>query len=258
MQLQLNLISATKLIMIVGLLTLNNLRPLYGQIYQRYKHHNSTFMTNLMIMLKSATYNAEKATNYNASMHKGRSIFYSQGNIYDVEDEVKFYAQSVAHLPNISIVCETGFNAGHSAITFLYANPKIKYIGFDLGDMPWSEAAVNYVKYLFGDRFEYHKGYTKNTLLPEVLNGQVCDFLSVDADHSNAYGDFVLGQKVTRPNAYVLADDYSSDCPPVIRDWARAQKEGMISTLSCHKDAFKIIDDEGGYYKGWCLGQYVK
>jgi hypothetical protein len=123
--------------------------------------------------------------------------------------------------------------------------------------MKWSAAAVNYVKYLFGDRFEYHKGYSKDTLNPGVLNGQVCDLLSVDADHSNAYGDFLLGRKVIRPNGYVLADDYSSDCPPVIRDWNRATKEGMIKTLSCHKDAFRIIDDNGGYFKGWCLGQYI-
>ncbi len=59
-----------------------------------------------MVMLKSATYNAETATNYDASKNKGRSIFFSQGNIYDVEDEVKFYAHSVAHLPNGSIVSE--------------------------------------------------------------------------------------------------------------------------------------------------------
>ncbi len=222
----------------------------FAQIYQRHKDHNSTFIANLMTLLKSATYNAEEATKH-IPRNTSRSIFYSQGNIYDVEDEVVFYAKSVAHLPNISIVCETGFNAGHSAITFLYANPKIKYIGFDLGDMPWSEAAVKYVKYLYGDRFEYHKGFTKDTLKPETLKGQVCDFLSVDADHLNAYADFILGRKVTRPQAYVLADDYSRDCPQVPRDWARAQAEGLIRTLSCHKDAFFIKDDEGGYHKGW-------
>ena len=103
-------ICATKLVCVVLLgllLALSSIRPLHGQVYQRHRHHNSTFITNLMVMLKTATYNAELATNYDASKHKGRSIFFSQGNIYDVEDEVKFYAHSVVNLPNGSIVSGT-------------------------------------------------------------------------------------------------------------------------------------------------------
>lgn len=106
-----------------------------SQIYQRHKHHNAS-MESLLYVLKAATFTAEVATkdnpNYGQNNH---TIFYSQGNIYDVEDQVKYYSH-VANLPGVNVICETGFNAGHSAITFLFSNRNATYIGFDLADNP--------------------------------------------------------------------------------------------------------------------------
>ena len=87
------------------------------------------------------------------------------------------------------------------------------------------------------------------------MGGRKCDLLSVDADHHNAYGDIILGRAVSRKDAYVLADDYSSSCPLVPRDWKRAEKENIIRTLDCHQDAHWMV--RGEYFKGWCLGQFI-
>ena len=242
--------------MIVAVLLLLWLDFTVGQVYQRHHWAHNNSMNHLLWLLKSATHVAELATGWEDKSGKNRTIFFSQGNIYDVEDEVLFYMK-VARRPGIETICETGFNAGHSAITFLFANPRATYIGFDLGDMQWSSASVGYVKAVFGDRFIYHKGKSVNTLNPEHMGGRRCDLLSVDANHHESYTDFKLGKEVSRANAYILADDFSSDCPLVPRDWGRAVNEGWIRTLEAHKDAFKIQDDEGGYWKGWVLGQYT-
>ncbi len=86
--------------------------------FEKNRHLNAT-MNVLLPLLRSASYIAERSQ---PAMPDGKSIFDTQGHIYDVIDEVKYYVNLMT-LPNISVVCETGFNAGHSAITFLAANP---------------------------------------------------------------------------------------------------------------------------------------
>jgi hypothetical protein len=91
-------------------------------------------MDQLIPLLRAATFVAEKSQ---PPRPEGQSIFDGMGHIYDVLAEVKYFAQ-LAKKSNISNICETGFNAGHSAITFLWANPQAHYYGFDIGDMPWT------------------------------------------------------------------------------------------------------------------------
>jgi predicted O-methyltransferase YrrM len=215
-------------------------------------HRNSTIIDDLKLLLKAASFVAEATQ---PPMPEGKSIFDVQGNIYDVMEEVKFYAHA-ANLDNVTVICETGFNAGHSAITFLFANPNSIYFGFDLGDMGWSSQSVKFVQYLFPTRFHYVKGRTTDTLKEANMKGHKCDLLSVDADHNNAYTDFVLGKAVSRPHAYVLADDYSQSAFIVQRDWRRAEREKLIRTVDCHPDAHYMKNGE--YYKGWCLGAFVE
>src|SRR4029079_16035965 len=48
---------------------------------------------------------------------------------------------------------EVGFNAGHSALLALSANPEINYFGVDIGSNPYSEPCARYLSEFFPDRF---------------------------------------------------------------------------------------------------------
>ncbi len=147
-------------------------------------------MSVLIPLLRAATFVAESSQ---PPKPKGESIFDTQGHIFDVLDEVRYYSQ-LMHLPNITTVCETGFNAGHSAITFLASNPNIHLYSFDLGDMPWTAKSVELVHFLFPGRFTYIKGKSTETINKDALPpGVQCDLFSVDGDHSNSYKDYRVG-----------------------------------------------------------------
>lgn len=53
------------------------------------------------------------------------------------------------------LVCETGFNGGHSAANYLVPSlfgADIRYLGFDLGRTKYSRAALGFVSMLFPGR----------------------------------------------------------------------------------------------------------
>lgn len=70
----------------------------------------------------------------------------------NLEGGIFLYPQKLHHFYRIGMnpfyrtVCEIGFNAGHSAITFLHLNPNIRLVAFDLFEHTYSQAAVDYVK----------------------------------------------------------------------------------------------------------------
>jgi hypothetical protein len=71
------------------------------------------------------------------------------------------------HHKDIKTICETGFNAGHSAANYLLANYlgyNVRYVGFDLGRTPYSKAAADFLKTLFPQHFEVHWGDSTKTL----------------------------------------------------------------------------------------------
>lgn len=55
------------------------------------------------------------------------------GNIGRREFQVAKYMEVVQRAKASPIVCETGFNGGHSALAFLVGNKESKFYGFDLG-----------------------------------------------------------------------------------------------------------------------------
>jgi hypothetical protein len=81
------------------------------------------------------------------------------------------------HHKDIKTICETGFNAGHSAANYLLANYlgyNVRYVGFDLGRTPYSKAAADFLKTLFPQHFEVHWGDSTKTLPGERENESFC------------------------------------------------------------------------------------
>jgi predicted O-methyltransferase YrrM len=187
----------------------------------------------LLPLMNSATWVAEKFMNRSG-------IFNSMGGIFSVEAEVKYYYR-LANLPEVNIICDIGFNAGHSAITFLQSNPNATVISFDIVKLPWTQNSVEYVKSLYGNRFHFIKGDSAQLMRAAasnttIMNNLKCDLLSVDGNHGKAWDDISLGFFVSRPFAYVVVDDYASHMTKILRDWNRAIEKKIIEEIDCHKD----------------------
>jgi len=125
-----------------------------------------------------------------------------------------------------------------------------------MGVMPYSSSAVKNVRNLFGKRFVYHRGNSRELLTPKIMNGSVCDLLSVDGDHSDPLSDIRLGKKVSHPGTLVLVDDFGDSNRNIIKDWNKAvYTHKYIKQIELYKN-FKYIK-QGDYFKGWALGEYI-
>ena len=148
------------------------------------------------------------------------------GNISKVPRQLSAYfwlvANTVSEVLSMSSsvnttvnVCETGFNAGHSAAFFLEIHPNIRYYGWDLGtEFSSAKPVAEMMKKKFGDRFFTIWGDSKATV-PSYLNstGIKCDVISVDGEHTmngslSDLRNFMVSSKNT---SLFLVDDCGHD-----------------------------------------------
>lgn len=74
------------------------------------------------------------------------------GHIAQVPTQVETYLQ-LARRPEVRIICEIGFNAGHSAAVFLSAKPDNVLVEFDVQTLPYSRPMEDWFKRNYGQRF---------------------------------------------------------------------------------------------------------
>ena len=141
-------------------------------------------------------------------------------------EQTTYYAR-VAASPAIHTICEVGFNAGHSTVTWLNANPSARVFSFDANFTDYSWRCMRAMQETFGERLHFTIGPSQLTIArnaPMILdligNGRGCDLLHVDGDHSElgAYADFYhfFSTGLARCNeTLILMDDV---CDPQKRD----------------------------------------
>jgi len=195
----------------------------------------------------------DAATRIAESFMNKTGIFNAMGGIFSVPEEVQYYAR-LANLPNVSVICDIGFNAGHSAITFLESNTNATVISFDINKLPWTMNSVAYVQDKYKNRFHFVQGDSGHSMQraaknSTIMHGLKCDLLSVDGNHSYLWHDVWAGYFVSRFHAYVVADDYASHMTKILSDWNHAIKKKIIKEIDCHKDV------QPG--RGWCLAIYL-
>ncbi|MCG7394391.1 class I SAM-dependent methyltransferase [Microvirga sp. ACRRW] len=86
-----------------------------------------------------------------------------------------------------SRLLEVGFNAGHSAILALAANPRLHYVGVDICSNAYTEKCAEYLAGVFGSRFEMLKGNSLE-VLPNIAThrNDVFDVFHVDGGHGES------------------------------------------------------------------------
>jgi hypothetical protein len=106
-------------------------------------------------------------------------------------------------------ILEIGFNAGHSAMLLLTANPLLSYTAIDIGHNPYVDECFQYLKQVFGDRINLVVGDSTQKI-PEVLsvNNQFDGYI-IDGGHSfdNINADLTNIIFYANPNSVILVDD---------------------------------------------------
>ncbi len=109
-------------------------------------------------------------------------------------------------------ILEIGFNAGHSALLMLTANPQLKYTAIDLCCNLYTRECYQYLKSVFGESITLIEGNSMIEL-PKLLHvDNSFDGYIIDGDHTTevAYAD-LLNITQHAKNGSVLCFDDSED-----------------------------------------------
>jgi len=184
--------------------------------------------------------------------------------IAKIPEQVNYYF-NVASLPSIKIICEIGFNAGHSTALYLKAAPNATIYNFDYYTIKYSPGALAYIKNIFGNRFNDIKGNSHKTIKEFTLKIKqqnpnfVCDLISVDGDHSEkgALEDMIDMKSLSNEDTILLIDDICEKCKNPKANWLTGPTAAWKKLLQ--EGRVRQIDwiDRNIYHRGWVMGKYV-
>jgi len=187
-----------------------------------------------------------------------RYFVYREGTVVSSEKALAMYFE-VARSPHVRTMCETGFNAGHSAAVFLTANPQANMLSFDLGQFDYTVGMGEMMKELFQERFDLILGDSKFSLVEfqRRYPDTKCDIISVDGDHSTegAYADLKNFREMASCRNWVLMDDVGWNSTNSA--WQMAKDDGIITQVECFVDLnprpnYQFLDYPDN--RSWCLG----
>ena len=122
-------------------------------------------------------------------------------------------AQHDGRLPSQPIVCEVGFNAGHSAMLFLDTLPNAIVHEWDLGER-YGPKNAQLLTRVYPGRFHYHAGDSARTLPAFVKENPdvMCDVLFIDGAKGlvRRYHDVLLFGQIAKPGALIFGDEANS------------------------------------------------
>jgi len=166
-------------------------------------------------------------------------------------EEMRAVYDALARDESIQTICETGFNAGDSAMRFLAQSNATLY-EFDLGRYDYSLAAANFTKDNFPGRFHITWGDSSVTVPafhkahPEVK----CDLVIVDGGHSYdiALADLTNFMSMAAEKHVLFLDDTPCSkeyCIGVNRAWGKLLNEGCVV-----EDKVVSVSEWYGFRKG--------
>jgi hypothetical protein len=128
--------------------------------------------------------------------------------------------QNYADDPNVEMICEIGFNAGHSMLNFLVSNPIAKIIVFDNYIHQYSSIATISIQYSFPTRDFIHIVGDSQLSVPSWkrtfyshIQQQKCNLIFIDGGHlKSQLIDDIMNMKDVANMTYhrVIVDDLQS------------------------------------------------
>ena len=205
-----------------------------------------------------------------------------EGRSGQIAGQVRMHAE-LASKRLAKTICETGFNAGHSAASWLrYSHPRSKYFGFDAGRtfctspngsgvagchvypevnshdlktlIPGGRERVNVI---FGDSSKTVPKFAAER--SRAGSGFACELVHVDGGrfghvpHSDLWGFF----RVSNRDTLLIMDDVDCTaawCTQPNVEWKKAQQEGWVKQDGCRHYA---LWEPGKFPRGFCWGRYV-
>jgi len=159
----------------------------------------------------------------------------TEGHTATVADKQTAQYDAWARDPNIKTICETGFNAGHSALRFL-AQSNATLFEFDLGVHPYGKVGAQFLMNKFPGRL--HTLWGDSTVVMPLFRWQRsdvhCDLMVVDGGHQYdvAKSDLKNFAKMASKSHIVAIDDSPCTdelCVGPTRAWQELIQQGCIA-----------------------------
>ena len=167
----------------------------------------------------------------------------------------------MARIPWVKTICEVGFNAGHSAISWLAADMKVNLYSFDLGKHDYVRPLAEYVTQRYPGRFQIILGDSRETM-PKFIREHPavkCDIMSIYGAHFDEViqEDFNNFQKMANPKNLLHYDDYPSGATPIRTQemgmtWEMRKQNGKLTEL--FKCSFFVSGRAGNVKGGFSVG----
>ena len=167
------------------------------------------------------------------SCHDGSSD-YQQLTAYARLAQQAMAEISTAEPTKLPTFCETGFNAGHTAMTFLMLGYRVH--SFDVAKNAYTPACARMLSQIWPDRFTLHVGDSRITIDAWVPPPATCDVVSVDGLHTQAavLADVRAFAEHARAHAMLLVDDTSpSYGPNLMAAWQLLVDGGEVAPRHC-------------------------
>lgn len=180
--------------------------------------------------------------------HQASEIKATEGHV--LPDQMDFFVQFLLDHPEIKTVLEIGFNAGHSAATFLATRPDINVISIDLAAHDYVIPAKKWIDSLWPKRHLLIVGDSVQAM--QVLHNFVPEFhpdlIFVDGGHDEPYPitDLRNALQFASPSSWIIVDDTCAHMPAVLRAIEVTRKEFKFAPL------YKA---QSGPYAAWIVGK---
>ena len=128
-----------------------------------------------------------------------------EGHMLPNEKSIDVINDILSNTENPKKICEIGFNAGHSAISWLTVSDDIYFHSVDYGIHRYTKNQMRKVKSFFGDRFDYTRKDSRQ-LKSDFYEGY--DLVIIDGGHdwATVQHDYRMIRDANVP--YILVDDY--------------------------------------------------
>jgi predicted O-methyltransferase YrrM len=158
-----------------------------------------------------------------------------EGNTAQFSSSTMTLLKAAQQVPHDGTICEIGFNAGHSAIAYLSANPKARIISFDLGHHSYSWKALQVLQQYYPDAsLQLIIGDSARSVPDFIkLHQDVkCDLIFIDGGHTyeQAMTDLNNMKALANPQGHVVIIDDVSMTGAVQQAWLQSLQDGLIES----------------------------
>ena len=172
---------------------------------------------------------------------------------YCSPNQMQFFLDWLAKHPTVKTIFEIGFNAGHSAYTFLSARPDIKVVSLDLGAHDYVVKGKNLIDRTFPGRHTLIIGdstmhLTHDTPTATLIKAWAPDLFFVDGGHDDPIPERDLYNclALAKPGSWFIVDDVIDHHRDVLKGVRSVVEAGKMAPIAQLKD---------GNVRGWLVAK---